>query len=254
MVKGISIFRNYFEGYEQNYIITGGTACDIIIEDAGFSPRATKDIDIILVVEALNPAFASQFWKFIAEGQYEKTEQNQSDRKYYRFMKPANPDFPFQVELFSRKPDLLRPAAEMRLTPIPVGEDISSLSAILMNDEYYRFTLDNCSLDKGLHHANTEALICLKAKAYLDMIERKEKGEHIDDRSIRKHKGDVFRLGVTLSSNRAITLPTGIQTDMELFFQKVSGELPEKNMFKELGLPNFDSKKLYQQMLVNFKL
>ena len=35
-----------------NYVIIGGTACDIIIEDAGLTTRVTKDIDMILVVEA----------------------------------------------------------------------------------------------------------------------------------------------------------------------------------------------------------
>lgn len=57
MVRGLDIFKKYFEQYPGNYVIIGGTACDIIIDDAGFVPRATKDIDIILVVEALNSEF-----------------------------------------------------------------------------------------------------------------------------------------------------------------------------------------------------
>ncbi len=43
------------------FVIIGGTACDIIIDEAGFTPRATKDIDIIIVVEALSPDFVTQF-------------------------------------------------------------------------------------------------------------------------------------------------------------------------------------------------
>ena len=53
MVIGLDVFKKYFEAYPDNYVIIGGTACDLIIDDAGFVPRATKDIDIILVVEAL---------------------------------------------------------------------------------------------------------------------------------------------------------------------------------------------------------
>ena len=49
MVVGLDIFKKYFEQYPDNYIIIGGTACDIIIGEAGFTPRATKDIDIILI-------------------------------------------------------------------------------------------------------------------------------------------------------------------------------------------------------------
>lgn len=33
-----------------NYVVIGGSACDEILVAAGFTPRTTKDIDIILVV------------------------------------------------------------------------------------------------------------------------------------------------------------------------------------------------------------
>jgi hypothetical protein len=41
MVVGLDVFKKYFEQYPDNYIIIGGTACDIIIGEAGFIPRAT---------------------------------------------------------------------------------------------------------------------------------------------------------------------------------------------------------------------
>lgn len=65
MVIGLNKFKEYFKQYPGNYVIICGTACDIIIGEAGFTPRATKDIDIILVVEALNADFVKQFWEFI---------------------------------------------------------------------------------------------------------------------------------------------------------------------------------------------
>jgi hypothetical protein len=168
MVRGLDKFKEYFELYSDNYIIIGGTACDIIIQEAGFTPRATKDIDIILVVEALNPDFIRQFWQFIQDGNYEGREKSVDERKYYRFLKPANNEFPYQIELFSRIPDLVNLEEPAYLTPIPAGEDLSSLSAILLNDEYYKFILKHSSFENGIHRANTEALICLKAKAYKD--------------------------------------------------------------------------------------
>jgi hypothetical protein len=39
MVKGIDTFRQYFEAFQANYLIIGGTACDIIIEEAEFTTR-----------------------------------------------------------------------------------------------------------------------------------------------------------------------------------------------------------------------
>ena len=75
MVVGLDIFKKYFEQYPDNYIIMGGTACDIIIGEAGFTPRATKDIDIILIAEALSTEFVQQFWKFIKDGDYGDREK-----------------------------------------------------------------------------------------------------------------------------------------------------------------------------------
>ena len=53
MVRGLETFKKYFESCPDNYVIIGGTACDIIIDEAGFTPRATKDIDIIWFIYAI---------------------------------------------------------------------------------------------------------------------------------------------------------------------------------------------------------
>lgn len=254
MVKGLDKFKDYFKEYADNYIIIGGTACDIIIGTAGFTPRATRDIDIILIVEALSKEFVKQFWDFVKEGQYERTEKSEDERKYYRFLKPANEEFPYQVELFSRMPDLLDGEESARFTPVPVDDDLSSLSAILMNDGYYNYTLDHSTKEEQIQRANTEALICLKAKAYLDMVDRKDKGEKVDDKHIKKHKADVFRLGAMLAGNDVFELPEFIQADMQTFILAVKDALPDKAIFKEMGLGNIDPSSLFQQLVKSFQL
>src|SRR6185312_4575532 len=201
MVRGLDIFEKYFGNYPDNYIIIGGTACDMIIDDAGFTPRATKDIDIILVVEALSADFVKRFWQFIQDGNYERKEKSEDERRYYRFMKPENKDFPFQLELFARKPELIQFDENAHLTPIPVDDDLSSLSAILLNDDYYHYILEYSVNEKGIHHAKIEALICLKAKAYLEIAERIANGSKEDSKQLRKHNGDIFRLSVMLTAS-----------------------------------------------------
>ena len=57
MVKGLPKFEEYFSKYSDNYILIGGAACDIHIEDEGLTFRATKDLDIVLIVEAVTPKF-----------------------------------------------------------------------------------------------------------------------------------------------------------------------------------------------------
>jgi len=254
MVRGLDIFKKYFEEYPDNYVIIGGTACDIIIDEAGFVPRATKDIDIILVVEALNTDFVKQFWQFINDGKYLQREKSNDEREYYRFMKPENADFPYQIELFSRTPDVIKLEDNAHLTPIPVDGDLSSLSAILLNDDYYNYMIGHSQVEDGLHHANIEALICLKAKAFLEIKERIEKGSKEDAKQLRKHKADVFRLTVMLTQDSEFELPASIQVHINQFAALTATDLPDKAIFKEMGLNNINPSNVFEQFKKSFKV
>ena len=254
MVRGLEIFRQHFKDFTDNYVIIGGTACDIIIDNIGLTPRATKDIDIILVIEALSPEFVAHFWEFVQQGNYDVREKSEEDRKYYRFQKPQVEEFPFQIELFSRIPDLLDLDEGTHLTPIPVDTEIPSLSAILMDDDYYNFTIQHSQLDNGIHLANTEALIGLKAKAFLDYKTRKENGEKIDEKQLRKHKMDIFRLLLLLTPEDNFTIAESIKSDIANFVEVVKDDLPDKQIFKEMGAGNVNVKELFKQLINAFNL
>ncbi len=87
--------------------------------------------------------------------------------------------FPAMVELFARRPDthLLPEGAE--LAPIPVEEDVISLSAILLDDNYFdalrnmRRVIDDISL------VDERVLIPFKARAFLDLAQRRANGEAV---------------------------------------------------------------------------
>lgn len=254
MVVGLDVFKTYFEQFPDNYIIIGGSACDRIIGEAGFIPRATKDIDLILVVEALSSQFVRQFWTFIQDGQYSDKERSAGQRQFYRFRKPANHDFPFQVELFSRIPDVIVLPEKAFLTPIPVDEGLSSLSAILLEDEYYNFILRHSELEDGLRHAKIEALICLKVIAYLEIRERIVKGSNEDSKQLKKHKSDIFRLTVLLPPETVFELPEKIQDHLNQFAALIQSELPDKAIFKEMGLGTLETGRVYEQLIKSFKI
>ena len=77
----------------------------------------------------------------------------------------------------------------------------------------------------------------LKAKAFIDLSDRKANGETIDENNIRKHKNDIFRLAIMLTETDKFTLSADIQYDMNNFCQKVSQSLPDSTFFKSIGLP-----------------
>lgn len=46
MVMGLDIFRTWFADHADQYILIGGTAATLAMEEAGLEFRATKDLDI----------------------------------------------------------------------------------------------------------------------------------------------------------------------------------------------------------------
>ena len=86
MIHGLDKFREYFQDFKDNYVIIGGLASYLLLDDAGFDmARATKDIDLVLSVEALTDTFISQFWKFVKAGGYTCIRKSTGKRRFYRF-------------------------------------------------------------------------------------------------------------------------------------------------------------------------
>ena len=85
MVKGLDRFRDYFRDFTDQYILIGGAACDISFENNNADFRATRDLDIVLIVENLNRAFGEQFWAFIREGGYQHRAKSSGVPQFYRF-------------------------------------------------------------------------------------------------------------------------------------------------------------------------
>lgn len=250
MVKGLEIFRRHFQDYSNHYILIGGAACDMAMEEAGLAFRATKDLDIVLWLEVLDKAFVEAFWDFIRIGGYKVQEKASGKKQYYRFTKPGDESFPYMLELFSRKPNALSIADESHLTPIPTEKAMASLSAILLDDGYYSFITQGKQNKGGLLVLSAERLIPLKAKAWLDLSHKKQLGEVIDSKDIRKHRNDVFRLYRVVEPGNKISLPANIAKDLELFCSLISDETID---LESLGLGSttlesiiFDLKKMYE--------
>ncbi|MBR6141794.1 MAG: hypothetical protein IKQ37_08565 [Bacteroidaceae bacterium] len=244
MVKGLDIWKDYFSEYTDNYVLIGGAACYCYEEEYAQTPRATKDLDLILVVEALSVEFGMKFWDFIIAGKYSSRQKGEDKHEYFRFMNPEDERFPQQVELFSRQTGRLHLPESARLEPIHIEDGISSLSAILMDDDYYHFTIEHSKVFEGIHLANVEALICLKAKAYIDLLNRKNGGEEIDSDKIEKQKKDVIRLAAMLPGDSVFEIPGPLQKDISDFCNLVRDNLPNKDFMKSIGLRNMNAEGL----------
>ena len=224
MVIGVDRFRAHFAGHEHQYVLIGGAACELIMDEVGLDFRATKDLDIVLVVEALDSAFAARFWAFVEEGDYEIRESSESAKVLYRFQKPKAEGYPAMLELFSRAPEGLTLGGDAHLTPLPIDEAAASLSAILLDESYYEFLKSMVREAGGIPVLDEAAIIPFKARAWLDLTRQREEGLQVDEKNIRKHRNDVARLLQLLSQEVRYLLPPSVAEDMLAFVENAAIE------------------------------
>lgn len=232
MVHGLDKFKSYFKDYTNQYVFIGGTACAILLEDLGSTFRATKDLDIVLIIEALDDTFGEAFEQFIVDGGYSHRGK-EGKRQYYRFSKPKDSTFPEMIELFSRQPVNINLKFDNQLTPIHIDDSVISLSAILLDDDYYSLLRRENQVISGYPVIKIETVIVFKMKAWLDLKHRKEMGEDIGSKIIRKHKNDVFRLLVNVDPSSRVKLSKNIQKDVNKFSEKILDDIPD---LKNLGI------------------
>lgn len=245
MVYGIEKFKEYFNDYTGQYVFIGGTACDILLDEIGVPFRATKDLDMVLIIEALNESFGLKFWEFIEDGGYEHRQKSTGKEQFYRFSRPSKLGFPAIIELFSRKPQKLNLHFDSILAPIHINDSVSSLSAILLNDDYYKLLLEGKNIVDGYSVLEIEYVMLFKIRAWLDLTNQVENGVKIDSKTIKKHKNDIFRLLINVLPSRRVRVVDEINADINRFLEKIMDDKPD---LKNLGIRTVSFEELVQRI------
>lgn len=251
MVKGIDSFKKWFKGCEEQYAIIGGTACDILMTEEGLNFRATKDLDLVLIVEAVDAKFGKKFWEYVTQAGYECRDKSSGVPQFYRFSHPITNQYPSVIELFTRKPDAIQLPKDAVLTPLRIDENISSLSAILLDESYYDFLKQGKVTVGGVTVLDAAYLIPFKAKAWLDLTDRHDKGEQVDSKKIKKHKNDVFRLTELINPMVKVAVPRGVYADIQEFLQRMKKE--EVNTH-QLGLAGRTKDDILEELKVMYEV
>lgn len=225
-MTGWQTFCDHFAAHGDHFLLIGGTATELAMTEAGLPFRGTQDLDIVLVIEVLNREFLARFWAFIKAGNYDiQQPANEPHPKRFRFVRQSKGDFPYMIELFSRKPDGLDLPDGAVVTPIP--DDGSSISAILLDDAYYQFVLDGRrkTVD-GIPWVGHDRLIPLKATAWRNLTHDRAEGKpNVKPGDILKHAQDVRNLAGLLTEGVTIALPPHVYEDLEEFLAEAQVDM-----------------------------
>lgn len=158
--------------------------------------------------------FGERFRDFLNAGGYEAREQSSGHREFYRFHKPKDKDFPFMVEFFSKEPDRIPLPEDTVIVRFEVEADIVSLSAILLEPKYFEALQNGKRVENGVTVLDQPILIPFKARTFLDLMRRRNKGATIvKGDEIRKHRADVFRLSRLLPGNAGVQVSEPLRDD-----------------------------------------
>ena len=163
----------------------------------------------------------SQILKYIKKGGYEAKETIHG-RQYFRFSNPQDKNFPDIIELFARNETKIDLADGQYIIPIK-NDEADKLSAILLDEEYFNLIKNNCKKSElGFSIISSLAIICLKARAFRELSERKANGDkHVDTNDIKKHKNDIIRIAQTLDGNSKIELGRQASQDLNMVLKAI---------------------------------
>lgn len=252
MVGGLDKFREAFADFTDNFVIIGGTACDEVLSGTVMRPRPTLDIDIIVIVENMTPEFANVFWQFISEGGYRPGVRKNSDNSpksvLYSFDN-GTVGYPMKIELLSRHNEVFTNAAHTE--PLPIDGEVSSLSAIILDEPYYNLTVRNSFISNGLRYASPVALAALKARAYLNLLAERASGHHVNSKDILKHRNDVLKLTATMTPGQTTEVSQEVIDTVNEFANGLLATLPNQSLSDALRT-NDAALRLYLETLPTF--
>lgn len=238
MLTGFDKFSEMMQSHKEQFVVIGGTACEAALEQTGLTRRATKDIDMVVVIEELSADFIHDLWGFLKAGGYHPSRRTnhsgQSVYAFYRFDNPKDDTFPAKIEILARKEEFLFGENEKRIEPI-VDNDVScSLSAIIMDDDMYHLTTHHWVEYKGVHMASPTALVCLKARAYLNLLQERQAMRQVNTDDIKKHRRDVLTLLAT-GKVEDTRVPESIYSTIQEFVRTLR-EQPKNSLADSLGV------------------
>src|SRR5574344_292691 len=220
MVRGIEDFQVFFKEVSDSFVMLGGAACQEWFKTTHYTFRSTRNIDIFLIPGPKNESFEKKFWNYLLLGNYSVREQSGKKKIFYRFSHPKNIDYPEKIELLSHPEIDFTPPKEVGIPSLQFDRDIPNLSALFLQEEYYRLALE-CRMQSssGLPLVSPRALLTLKIRAFLDLEMARGEGKTVCKSEIKKHRNDVFRLVYLLGERFENQLSKPIREDLTSFLR-----------------------------------
>lgn len=218
---GLNHFQDYCKDLDDHYVVVGGFATlmllDSELENHG---KATFDIDLVLLTTN-SIEMTQRIKEYVKEGEYKIQIGSKEQYQYYRFIEPQKKNFAKEIELFSSNENSLEIEDGQRVIPIDPGVGLYSLSAIMLDLEYFEMIKNNVEKKHRAPCTNVQATIMLKMSAFYDLKKR-------DDSKWKKHRRDILKLALLLTGEEKIQLVGRMEQDFDTFIEHLENDIDKK--------------------------
>lgn len=220
---GLSHFQEFCKDLDDNYVVVGGFATIMLLDkQLKGHGKATYDIDLVLLTNN-SLEMSKRIKKYIKEGDYKIQIGEKDQYRYYRFIEPKKDNFAKEIELFASNKNDLKLEDSQRIIPIDPDEGLYSLSAIMLDQEYFEMIKENVDKTGVAPCTNVQATIILKMSAFYDL---KNRGED----KWKKHRRDIFKLALLLTGEEKLKLKGRMLKDFNSFILHIENDLNAKDI------------------------
>jgi len=224
-LAGLSHFEEHFREFKDQYVIVGGFATLMLLDrELPNHGKATHDIDLVLLTTS-SIEMADRIKIYIKEGGYTIQKGQQDRYQYYRFVEPQVEGYAKEIELFAAEEYGIELDEGQRIIPIDPEEGLYSLSAIMLDTEYFDMIKHNIEEIDGIPYSNTLATMLLKMSAVYDLY-------HRSDDKWKKHRRDILKLALLLTGEEQVILIGRMIADVDFF--KLELEKLTPKMIKQI--------------------
>ena len=243
---GLSHFENYFRDFKDHYVVVGGFATLMLLDkQLEGHGKATHDIDLVLLTNS-SVEMSQQIKSYITEGGYSIQKGQKDSFLYYRFFEPKVERFAKEIELFASNEQSLQLDISQRIIPIDPEEGLYSLSAIMLDGEYFEMIKNNIDHSNQVPCTNTIATMMLKMSAFYDLKAR-------GDDKWKKHRRDIIKLALILTGEERIELKGRMVADVELFMEHMDG-LNDKMIKQITGMSGISQRDIVEVLRGSYKI
>ncbi len=230
------------------FVLIGGTATEIGLSEKGITFRATKDFDMVLLLDIQHGSFDQDIVRFLEGGQYQHAIANMK-KTSYRFDKPGEAGYPKIIEFFA-KTDVTSKAFNKYLKKVNISYEDSFLSAIVLDESVYDFIKERKVLSQlGIPVVDLYGLIPLKALAFINNKNLYEEGKIHSEDDYKKHRTDIIRLLVAVSDTSSkIGLPDILKQAVNDFYLILEKSRPSFKALNFTGVTFEDMLEVYRQL------